>query len=839
MPSPGGLDPTFGTGGLVTTNFSLPANDDIFALLLQTDQKIVAVGRTYASDIRFSFALARYNTNGTLDTTGFNSGGSFPGTVTTDVSAEGHAYAAVLQSDGKVLAVGWSSVTSVTVAAQFTIVRYNTNGSLDTGFGSPNGYVRTAIGSFTDVGSAVVLDADQKIIVVGSTNTTSFGSTNHTDVAVVRYNTDGSLDTTFNSTGKQTLHVGNSSNGYAVAVQDDGKIVVAGHTGLDILVARFNSNGSLDTTGFGSPNGYVVTDYEGTTSSAQGVIIQDDGKIVVAGFHFSLGTANGVFISVRYNTDGSLDSTYGDAGISIQSFGSDDDEATGLILHYDGRIIVYGSTHLSGPNYTFAMVALNDDGTPDTTFGTAGFVTTSFGAGTSFVQSAIFQDDGNIVLGGVVNDDVSVDYFGLARYAGFSTPIPPTSTVATSRPNTFGHPGQGFSLIDPRAVRVSRMQLRRDCLRELDLANSYYSTVGLWPDVGWLLIPRRDLNEIDFYATDLQLVITDFVNAPLILNGLTIVQARCVTRGIASDPNAIYLVQVTNSEGIVYNPWFQFPTTSQYNVRAPAYDQGYYSGSLSGGVTPWTWDTMLEDLWDQASTILGVYPGLPITPAGTPENFSFVGMPLWEAINRVLDHLGMTVTGSNGGFTITVCGATDPAYNSLTRLYLKYLEDSMEYLGEGSGRVPSQVVVYFHRRGQVYGIEETERQDSLQWQTDAFYSVTVAAPAVYTTAAGTAYVWSDFAVRYDMDGVPLPADTATAATIAAERATQFFKEIRAGVYKRDTYVGLLPFTTGSQVDGVRWFNTGVDARHDDRWSGWRTEVVQGYEWPEVRFKRFN
>ncbi len=404
-----------------------------------------------------------------------------------------------------------------------------------------------------------------------------------------------------------------------------------------------------------------------------------------------------------------------------------------------------------------------------------------------------------------------------------------TSTISSSLFNTFG----GFSLIEPRPIREERERFRRQRIPELDLANSYYSLSGLWPDVGWLLIARKDYDQIDPYATNLQLVLCDFVNEPLVVNNLTVVQARCVTRGLASDPNAIYLVQVANAEGIIYNPWFKFPTTSQYNVRAPAYDGSYYSGSLNVGVA-WTWDGMVGDLWNQASAILGAYPGLPIVPTGTPENFTFVGVSLWEAITRVLDLLGLSVAGDNDAFTIVVSGAADPVYEALASS--SPLEDSMEYLDIGSGRVPKEVIVYFHRRNAVYGTEETVRADSLQWQGTPVYSVTVAAPADFASAVGTAWVWSDFAVRYDMDGNPLAADVTSAAAIAAERTTEFFNKIHEGTrgMSRDVYAGLIPFTTGSLVDGVRWYNTGL---HPDDYAGWRTEVVRGFVWEEATFSR--
>lgn len=402
--------------------------------------------------------------------------------------------------------------------------------------------------------------------------------------------------------------------------------------------------------------------------------------------------------------------------------------------------------------------------------------------------------------------------------------------------NTFGPGPSGsiqqnqFPLVDPRCVREHRERFRRDLFYELDYANSYYSMSGRWPDVGWLLLDRNSYNQLNPYSNTLQLTIGDFINAPLVISNISIVQARCVTRGLASDPNAIYLIQITNNEGVLYNPWFQFPLNVQYNIRAPAYDTQYYSATMDG--TPWTWDTMVGDIWSRAVSLLGTYPHLPIVPTGTPEGFSFVGVPLWEALSRIFDYLGLAVSGSYPNFTIVVPGAPDDAYDAQVTLYDQYLEDSMEYQDIGSGRVPSSVVVYFHTRYQVYGAEETVRLDVFQWQTLNTYSVTVAAPTQFTDAVGTAYIWADFTVRFDQNGSPLAADVATAAAVAAERAQQFFNTIYRGTagFSRNVYSGVLPFMTGAQVDGVRWFNLA-----SDNYCGWRTEVIRGYIWEEVTF----
>lgn len=365
---------------------------------------------------------------------------------------------------------------------------------------------------------------------------------------------------------------------------------------------------------------------------------------------------------------------------------------------------------------------------------------------------------------------------------------------------------------------------------------------GRWPDVGWLLLDRASYDQLDPYSNRLQLVIGDFVNSPLTISNLSIVQARCVTRGMAADPNAVYLVQVTNNEGVLYNPWFQFPINAQYNVRAPGYDGTYYTGSLTraNGTDAWTWDGMVGDMWGRAAALLGTYPGLPVTPIGAPEGFVFAGVPLWEALSRVFDYLGVAVSGNYPNFTIVVPGAADAAYAALASKYATNLEDSMEYLDTGSGRVPSQVVVYFHRRNEVYGTEETVTfgDDGLakQWQNEVLHSVTVNAPSAFAGSAGTGYLWADYTVRYDQDGQPLADDVVQAEAIAEQRASYYFNTLYRGVqgYARYTYAGVLPFSTGTLVDGVRWYNTGMVGGRAE-WCGWRTETIRGYLWEEVTF----
>ncbi len=398
-------------------------------------------------------------------------------------------------------------------------------------------------------------------------------------------------------------------------------------------------------------------------------------------------------------------------------------------------------------------------------------------------------------------------------------------------PQTFG----GYPVHSPDRVRAARRRFRRGTVEELGLANSLTVTSGRWPAAGWFLMTRQDFNKLDPYSTDLTLVIDDFASGTLTLKHLTVVQARSVSTGLTNANDALYLVQATDKRGVLYNPWYAHGTTSQYNVPAPAYPGLYYTESLLGGVTAWTWSEMIEDLWEQMP-LLGTFPGLPLTPSGTPQSFIFPGGPAWEALSDVLDLLGMTVAvdlTSDTPYTVVSSGAADGAFTAQQTLYAKRLEDDMEWLDAGSGRVPGTVVVLFHRVNQYFGTEETVTRGSTQWSSTPSYAVTVPSPAPFDRSEGTALIWDDFIVRYDQDGVPLAADVTLAAGYAQDRVTEFFNKIYSGTsgYLSQTYAGALPFTTGSQVDGVRW------QQFETERLAWRTSLSRGWIWNDVVFSR--
>lgn len=386
-------------------------------------------------------------------------------------------------------------------------------------------------------------------------------------------------------------------------------------------------------------------------------------------------------------------------------------------------------------------------------------------------------------------------------------------------------------LYDPRDIRESRTRFRRNEIPMLERANSIYIPSGRWPTRGWILLARSDYDKLSKYGDGFQLNIGDTTNPNNIgtLKNLSIVQAQCVTRGIASDTSAIYLVELTDDRGILHNKWFKSPLTAIYNIRAPAYPQLFNSSSLNAGVA-WTWTTMLQDMWGKLNTldggnVLGPWPGLPSVPTGTPEGWWFVGVPGWYALNDVLEYLGMSVVcdlTKASPFTIVNSGTADATFTALQSKYIGDLEEDLEWIDFGAGRVPKITQVFFRRRNQIYGTEETVRRDSSQWQVTPYYSVLVSAPAQFSSAVGVHFMWSDFTVEYDTDGNPLAADVATATAIAADRAVQYYSTFTYG-FMSQVYAGALPFITGSLVDGVLYYQDYSSQKRQ----GWKTEIVRG------------
>ena len=270
---------------------------------------------------------------------------------------------------------------------------------------------------------------DGKIVVAGVAVTLQLTS----DFALARYNADGSPDNTFGNAGKLSFNFGTGSAfGISLALQTDGKLVISGYTASgnvnDFALARVNSDGTLDTT-FGN-DGKIITIVTPNDDKSYSVAIQSDEKIVVAGFAT---TSNPYykFAIVRYQPDGTLDNTFGEDGIVITAFGDYNDYPRALVIQQDGKIIVAG---LSGTatQSDFALARYNTDGTLDNSFGINGKVITPVSSGYETIYSMKLQPDGKLVAGGFAQS--GSDYkFALARYfADLSVNVNDFSTTGKS-----------------------------------------------------------------------------------------------------------------------------------------------------------------------------------------------------------------------------------------------------------------------------------------------------------------------------------------------------------------------------------------------------------------------
>jgi len=428
----GDLDPTFGSGGKVITDFNGRSNGGR-ALALQPDGKIVAVGSVLSAQGPPDMAVVRCNPDGSLDTS-FGSGGR----VTTDfVGRSDNAMAVTVQPDGKILVAGGADMAATQF--DFALVRYNPNGSLDSTFGI-GGKVTTDFNGGLDGASSMVLQTDGRIVLAG------FATAGDPHMALARYNTDGTLDSSFGSGGKTITNInGNRDFANALAIQADGKIVAAGSTLVPattfvmFALARYNTNGSLDST-FGS-GGKVTTQVvsgDGEDDEIFALAIQPDGRILAAG----LANFAQDFGVVRYQSNGSLDASFGTNGVVTTDFNGTIDRARGMVLQIDGKIVLAGSANqTTGATGDFGLARYNPNGSLDQTFGAAGRITTDFNSNPDTCWGVARQSDNKIVAVGATSP-INNSNFALTRYQAAAQPSDVSGRILEAN----GNPVEGVAI---------------------------------------------------------------------------------------------------------------------------------------------------------------------------------------------------------------------------------------------------------------------------------------------------------------------------------------------------------------------------------------------------------
>ncbi|MEO8042628.1 MAG: hypothetical protein ABI646_08470 [Acidobacteriota bacterium] len=479
--APGGLDSTFGTNGIVTTSV-VGFTNLINEIAIQSDGKIVAIGDGDSMEV------VRYNVNGSLDTT-------FNGTGMAEFTA-GDARGVAIQPDGKIVVVGDNGVSA---NLDLKVVRYNTNGTLDSTFDG-DGIVETAIGAGSDIGYAVAIQPDGKIIVSGRSDTPP---TYPTSYAILRYNVNGSIDTSFGTQGIIVPQLSGNTFAHNMVLQPDGKIVIAHNRILNgarvLVMLRYDSNGQPDAM-FGI-GGQVDTPVgQGVEYAA--VAMQKDGKIVVSCSGYTNATSYDFWV-VRYNTDGSLDDAFGTNGMVQTPIGSGGalDQAKALAIQANGKIVVGGRSP-NGSNSNFIVVRYNKNGSVDRKWGNAGIVTTDLGGNADAINAIAIQTNGRIVAAGESDvGSAGTRKFALARYIGdtaenFDYDRDGSSDISLFRPST----GDWYILASSTgSVSALHWGISLDELASGDYDGDLKTDIAVWRagPLGYLYI----LNSFDNTAT--------------------------------------------------------------------------------------------------------------------------------------------------------------------------------------------------------------------------------------------------------------------------------------------------------------------------------------------------
>ena len=415
----GELDLTFNVNGWSFTQFSHP-NTFFQDLAVQRDGKTVVAGYAY-NGTDYDIALVRLDLDGRLDLS-FDGDGKL---ITNIDNGNDAGKAVAIQPDGKIVVAG---TTTNNIAFDFAVVRYNTDGSLDTSF-DDDGIVKTRVGFFYSSAFDVAIQNDGKIVVAGD------AFADEKDLAVVRYQKDGKLDPTFGNGGGVLTSVTFGSNELAtsVAVQNDGKIVACGvaypasalqmrspsFDSFSFLLVRYKTDGTLDPT-FGGGDGIVNTTFDREEATGHNISVLADGKLLASG---GIGQFSVSSMLAQFNSDGKPDSSFGTDGLRLFQ----NEPVFAHVVQPDGKILV---SRRSGqfPNWSYGVMRLLPGGSIDNAFGSSGVTTLDFSYGLAL------QNDGKIIAGDTANES-----FAVARLTGDS-PVPNRAGISGRVVTQLGRP---------------------------------------------------------------------------------------------------------------------------------------------------------------------------------------------------------------------------------------------------------------------------------------------------------------------------------------------------------------------------------------------------------------
>lgn len=410
--APSDLDATFGTNGTVV--MSSLGSVGVTSLALQPDGKIL-IGGFVGQSGNNNFAVVRFNANGSLDTSfrqSPNPNQNPNGMVSIDFGGTEQSPRIAVQVDGKILMAG-ISINNASNGSSIAVARLNSDGNLDSSFDG-DGMQQVSINTW-DTPYALAIQSDGKVVIAGDTRGVNGG-----DFVLVRLLTNGSRDASFGTNGVVVTDAGGSDSLRSVVTQSDGAIVAVGSSlpngggNIRAALARYHGNGALDTN-FGG-TGVLLTSVS-PISYLLSVKVQSDGKIVALGGG-STGT-NSDLILARYMINGTLDPSFNQGRWVTTDFAGDFESPVSLGLQSDGKILVGGSS-VNASRSDFAVYRYTSQGELDTTFNGTGRVMTDFG-GPDTAYGMVLQPDGKIVMAGTTTSQGALN-IAMARYLGEFVP---------------------------------------------------------------------------------------------------------------------------------------------------------------------------------------------------------------------------------------------------------------------------------------------------------------------------------------------------------------------------------------------------------------------------------
>jgi uncharacterized delta-60 repeat protein len=413
LPGPSGIDETFGDLGKAALR---GFGGDRSGMALQPDGKVIMVGGTFTD-----FIMARFNANGSIDADFGDNGKVTTNIFGSDASLPQEANAVAVQRDGKIVVAGSATIPRPDGRTAIALVRYNSDGSIDTSFNG-TGF---AFGPTFIFGRAfaVAIDSRDRIVVAGDTFKPS--TTDSSDFIVARFNANGTVDSSFNQgAGFNVTDINGVANeGHGLEVLADDSLIVSGFAPIRVsnvngttivsdplgAVVKYQENGFVDQT-FGAAGRVALPG----DNVGRGLAVQSDGRIVLAG-SIAIGTFPtqvNRFALMRLLANGTVDTSFGDGGRVQTSLTDRGDEALGVALQADGKIVAGGRSN-GGLNSNFAVARYDRDGDLDTGFSEDGKLTIDFFGSDDIAENVAIQSDGKIVLGGLARDNV--DGYGVAR----------------------------------------------------------------------------------------------------------------------------------------------------------------------------------------------------------------------------------------------------------------------------------------------------------------------------------------------------------------------------------------------------------------------------------------